>query len=211
MIPEFLIAFAAAPFVFYGSIIAIIIGLFVAAAYESIGGAGVCVLFALGIGVIAAGSIPAAISLVTANWLLITICAIACFPLSILWARFKWSLYTTEKVGEIKDKIEAIGEDRASQFYSTWNHTKEEILKTDFCCLSPKVKDNKQRIITWIILFIPDAIWFFIHDPITRFAEWTYTNIREWFQSASDKKFEKAFKKENVTDSLEFGNYEERR
>lgn len=216
MLFETLAMFFAIPLAMYGFLAIMLIAFFVAAAKESLGG-GFALLLILGLfGVIKAGGLAAAGAFVAANWIFFAIGAAAFVPVSILWARFKWSLYTTDKVEEIKEMIANSGYEKAVEHYAYRSPSSaNEIRNTNFACLSPKVRDNKGRITTWIALCVPSMIWFLIHDPITRFADWAYKNIREWFQTASDEKFKREFAKvakpAPKAEATEKGTLEERR
>lgn len=121
----------------------------------------------IGLGILKFGSFSYLFEFVKENPSTIIVLVIFYLIIGIIWSLFKWYLF-------IKDKVKVRPDLNASKYD----------LKVDY---------NKEKIITWIIVWVPSMAWFLVNDPIRRVGNFIYDRLHSTYKSMADKiiRFEK--------------------
>lgn len=93
---------------------------------------------------------------------------ICCYLIiGVLWSFAKWFLFLVKKRYALEGK--------KLKEYSRYD--------------IPLVKDNKDKIILWMVYWPWSAIWTIINDPVRRFFDFVYMRISGLYQKISDRIF----------------------
>lgn len=89
----------------------------------------------------------------------------------VVWAFAKWFFFLLNKKELIKDR--------------NWNHYGH----TDIDDYIPKAKNNKSRIMSWMMYWPFSGIWTLINDPVKKAFQVVYSNIESYFDGLSQRIF----------------------
>lgn len=196
---EFIIGILTLPIIFWTMFSLGIWWLIWAAEEESISGAFWAMLCGGTLAIIKFGSFSSFFEAIKANPFLILIVFTIYLVIGTAWSFFKWYLFVGDKAKYIQARIDQNGKASAAKEFATGygyarNDNEKEILNSNFSCLAPDVKNYKEKIITWIVLWAPSFIWFLVNDPIRRAAKEIFDHAKGLFQLISDRAFKSAFR-----------------
>lgn len=124
---------------------------------------------------------------------------LAYFALGLTWGIVRWYFfcldrirrYTEEKNKFLEHKGLAKGivipEDLRLEWSKWIDHVSSPL--RDRLCDAPKVRDNKNRILSWMTFWIPSMIWFFINDFVKRVFKEIYQFVHGFLQRMADNMF----------------------
>lgn len=98
--------------------------------------------------------------------------------LGVVWAFVKWYFFLLNKRDKLDREIETL--------YISSTTSASEILKRHI----PSAKNNKARIMTWMMYWPFSGLWTLINDPVRRAFHYTYNRVEKFFESISARMFE---------------------
>lgn len=119
----------------------------------------------------------------------VSLSIVSYFIIGTIWSIFKWFLFIKEEAKFLDEKIKKHSKEYVAKDESTSKISSNDLLLANFSQLAPKVTEYKEKITTWIILWVPSFIWFMINDPIRRVSNWIYNRLINLYQVISDKAF----------------------
>ena len=186
---EWVLGILTIPVVFWVLFLLEISGLIYTVEEENTFGAFCYIFFAGFLGVIEFGSLHGFITFIRMNPIFIGTGFILYLIFGTIWSGFKWFLFVRDKAIKIQETIDSNGYESAARIWKTYDIRETDILSSNFKCLTPKVREYKKKITTWIIFWIPSAIWFLLNNPIRRAANWIFEQVKDIFQAISNKAF----------------------
>lgn len=155
---EFIASLLLFPIIFWGLLTLFIIGSIYKVEDESLGASFSLFLGVIGLGILKYGSFSDLYDYVKENPSTIIVLVVAYFIVGIIWSFFKWYLFLKN------------------------NKVTSNISKTYV-----SVEYNREKIITWIIVWVPSMTWFLINDPVRRVGNFIYYSLSNSYQRMSDK------------------------
>lgn len=182
------------PIVFYSLFSLIAIWLVWATEAEEGGSAFFAAIFISILGILKFGSFAAFFEYIKDNPLSIVLLIILYTVIGTVWSAFKWFLFVRDEAKTLNDEIskkgrQQVANDRQKGHWENPTISSKDILDSNFVLLSPKVKEHKEKITTWIMLWVPSVLWFLLNDPIRRLANWIYDRMQKAYQTISDNAF----------------------
>jgi hypothetical protein len=113
--------------------------------------------------------------------------------LGLVWSVIKWHSYVGARrriYDDLRKKFcanNSISEDFTPQQKKLWLN--ELNYKFGSTAVIPNVDDNKKAIIRWMTYWPFSLLFTLLNDPVRRFFEWIFRNIKAWFQRMANGAF----------------------
>jgi len=99
--------------------------------------------------------------------------------IGVIWSFFKWFQYIIKLKREYQERISSFTEDSVKN--SSWQ---QSVLRD---IPNPKATSKKSAIFTWIFYWPFSVIGYILNDPIKKFFNFIFNNIKGLYQRITDK------------------------
>lgn len=123
--------------------------------------------------------------------------AVSYLAFGVAWSFGKWWFFVSAAARWAKEALDQKrANERERRGVSATNqpqlhsYTLKDLPYNDYYrSFPPNAGEHKGRIIGWIVYWPASALWTLINDPVRRFLEWLFRNLRETFQNMSNSAF----------------------